>query len=78
MSVEATVLNIIEEHFKLPASSITRATAAKDVPNWDSLSNVTLLLKCEKFFDIRFDALDLVKIFNVGDFIDLIDHKQSS
>lgn len=76
MSVEESVLNIIEEHFQLTKNAVSRSTTAKDVPNWDSLSNINLLLKCEKIYEIKFNALDLVRIFNVGDFVDLIDKKR--
>ena len=78
MSVEPNVLSIIDEHFNLLTNSTSRQTTAKDIPSWDSLNNINLLLKCEKKFNLKFSALDLVKVFTVGDFIDLIDSKKSS
>ena len=77
MSVESNVLHVIENHFSLPQNSVTKKTKASDVPNWDSMSNITLILKCESHFDIKLNTLDLVKLFTVGDFVDLIIRKRA-
>ena len=51
---------------------LTDATTAADVPGWDSLSHVTLMLRVQSEFDISLPMKDIVHIRNVGDMVDLI------
>jgi len=53
------------------------STSAKDVPGWDSLKNVRLIVQIEKAFKIRFGTGEVVGLNNVGDLLALIDKKLS-
>jgi len=54
---------------------ITRDTSAKDIENWDSLTHVTLIVKAEKEFGMRFTSAQVAGLQNVGELIDLIEQK---
>lgn len=54
---------------------IGRQTTAADVDDWDSLMHVTLMLEVEKAFGLRFSSVEVADLKNVGELIDLIDHK---
>ena len=51
---------------------LTPSTSAADVPEWDSLSHIGLILAVEKQFDIRFRMGELEATKNVGEFADVI------
>jgi acyl carrier protein len=42
-------------------------TTAKDVPEWDSLSHIELVIALEKYFKIKFNFNELQKFKNVGE-----------
>lgn len=56
---------------------VTEQTEAAEVDGWDSLANVRLFIELEGVFDIRFSALDIENLKNVGDIIKLIEAKKA-
>jgi acyl carrier protein len=48
---------------------------AKDVPGWDSLRNIRLMLTVEKAYGIRLTAAEIGKLQNVGDLARLVQSK---
>ena len=58
-----------------PAITLTRETVAGDVPEWDSLNHVMLVVGVEKRFKIRFAAGEVHSFRNVGDMCDAIAKK---
>jgi acyl carrier protein len=55
--------------------TISRNTSAKDIENWDSLSHVSLIVRVEKEFGVRFSSSEVAELQSVGELIDLIDKK---
>jgi acyl carrier protein len=51
---------------------LTPELSAKDVPEWDSLTHISLLLAVEKTFGIHFRVGEVEGTKNVGEFADLI------
>ena len=51
---------------------LTPALSAKDVPEWDSLMHISLLVAVEKAFSVRFRVGEVETARNVGEFADLI------
>ena len=47
-------------------------TTAKDIPEWDSLSHVRLVLTVQQKFGIKFSAAQTSNLKNVGEFVSLI------
>jgi acyl carrier protein len=54
---------------------LRRELTARDVPGWDSLFNVTLIVAVEQHYKIRVFLGELDKLRSVGDLIDLIERK---
>ena len=57
--------------------TISRATSAKDIANWDSVMHVSLIISVEKAFGIRFSSSEVAGLKDVGELVDLIDAKCS-
>ena len=50
-------------------------TMAPEVPGWDSLNHVNIILAVEKFFSVRFKSYEVLRLKNVGDLQKLLDIK---
>ncbi len=51
---------------------LTPELSAKDVPEWDSITHVSLIIATEEAFGIRFRVGEVEATKNVGDLADLI------
>ena len=69
--VLAKLQTIFDTLFLEPVA-LTAATTAKDVPEWDSLVHISLLVTVEKTFSVRFRVGEVELTRNVGEFADLI------
>ena len=69
--VIAKLQTIFDDLFLEPVQ-LTPKLSAKDVPEWDSLTHISLLLAVEKAFAIRFRVGEVENAHNVGEFADLI------
>ena len=67
----ARLQNVFDDVF-LDPPSLHPALTAKEVPEWDSLLHISLLLAVEKEFSIRFRVGEVEATKNVGEFADLI------
>lgn len=50
----------------------TPELTAADVPGWDSLAHVRLMLSIERAFHIKFSAAEIASFKNVGDLANVI------
>lgn len=57
--------------------TVTRETTAADIPEWDSLMHVTLIVNVERAFGLRFKSSEVGGLHNVGDLVDLIAAKEA-
>ena len=51
---------------------LTPEISAKDVPEWDSLLHISLMVAVEKEFGVRFRVGEVETTANVGEFANLI------
>lgn len=65
-------LQTIFDDLLLDPTALTPATTAKEVPEWDSLMHITILVAVEKAFAVRFRVGEVEATRNVGEFADLI------
>jgi acyl carrier protein len=54
---------------------LRRETTAEEVPSWDSLAHVRLMVAVESEFGVRFDTDELSSLPNVGTLVDLVARK---
>ena len=58
--------------------ALSPETTASDVPGWDSLKHVKIILSVEDKFAIRLSAREIDGLRNIGDFMALIAAKTGS
>ena len=69
--------NIFIQVFKNEKLNINYHSKAEDIKEWDSFSNIELILNIENKFDIHFDLKELISLDNVGKLAEYILDKQS-
>ena len=55
--------------------NLTAATTAKDIDEWDSLSNIHLVIEIERKFKLRFTTSEIQGWKNVGELVANIEKK---
>jgi acyl carrier protein len=65
-------LQTIFDNVFLEPVVLTPALSAKAVPEWDSLTHISLMVTVEKTFSVRFRVGEVEATRNVGEFADLI------
>jgi acyl carrier protein len=66
--IQENLGEIVEE----PDLELTEASDADEVPDWDSVNHVKLILCLEGVFDIRFNPDEISSMTNVGDLVDMV------
>ncbi len=55
------------EVFALPESSIVDSLALNDIPTWDSLAHMMLIVRLEDAYQIQFTGDEIADLKSVGD-----------
>jgi acyl carrier protein len=63
---------VFQEVFADDDLDIHAKMTAADVPEWDSMSHVRLMLTVERAFSTRFAAAEIADLRNVGDLVSAI------
>ncbi|WP_119421324.1 acyl carrier protein [Desertibaculum subflavum] len=62
----ATIAPVIREVLDRPDLEITPSLTARDVPEWDSLANITIIIEVERAFAIKFTSDELAAFADTG------------
>jgi len=66
---------VILKELELKEFNIQDETIASQVPGWDSLNHINIILAIEKEYGIKFKGLEILKAKNIGDLQKLVDSK---
>jgi acyl carrier protein len=66
---------VILSILKLETWEICDETTAAQIPGWDSLMHVNVIIAIEKHFDVRFRSIEVLKLKTIGDLQRLVDSK---
>ena len=66
---------IFRDVFDNDALVVSDSMTAADVPTWDSLSNINMIIAVEKAFGVKFSIKDVRNLKNVGELLELIKRK---
>jgi acyl carrier protein len=69
--------DIFRDVFDDPRLVINPQLTADDVDGWDSLYHIRLMLNVQEAFKIKFSALEIGQLKNVGDLASLIERKST-
>ena len=69
---------ILREVLDDPALVLTAATSAADIPGWDSMAHIALVVEVECRFGIQFQAAEIEALRQVGDLVALIEAKRAA
>ena len=75
--ISTRLKNVLLKELKLADFDFKDETFAWEVPGWDSLNHINVILAVEKEYGVRFRNLDILKLKCVGDLQKLIDSKTS-
>ena len=78
MNPLATIQEILRDVFLDDELEITNETTAGEVDGWDSLSHVTVILKTEQAFGVRFRLSEVAELENVGQLVALVERELSN
>ncbi len=71
--MEEKLKEIFVSTFNVDGSVFNEELAVGDIPQWDSLGQVNLLMAVEEGFGIAFNAVDAIEVETLGDLIDLVE-----
>jgi acyl carrier protein len=74
-STLARLNEVFQSVFDEDDLEVSSETKADDVEGWDSLMHVTLMIRVEKTFGVKFTSAQVASLENVGQLIELIDGK---
>jgi acyl carrier protein len=68
----AKLTEVYHEIFDDDEIELTPETTAEDIEEWDSLSNVQLLIAIEQEFGVKFSTGEIANLRNVGELVMVI------
>ena len=71
-AIEPKLKRIVIETLKISEVAYSEELTAGDIPEWDSIGHVNLLMAVEREFEIAFDVTDAIDIESVGDLQDMV------
>jgi acyl carrier protein len=69
------LISVILKELHLDEYEIKDDTQANQIPGWDSLNHINVILAIEKEYSVRFKRLEVLKCKNIGDLQKLCDSK---
>ncbi len=69
---------VILKELQLDDFDFKDETTADQVPGWDSLNHINVILAIEKSYNVRFKGIEILKVKNLGELQQLIDSKIST
>jgi len=69
---------VVIQELKIEPETYSEDLGAGDIPEWDSLAHMNLIMAIEREFQVTFDIADAVDLETVGDFQDALKRYQTS
>ena len=72
------VTEIMREYFDDEDIQLTPETTADDIPAWDSMNHVNIIVAIEQRMKIKFKTSEIESLHNVGDLVSVIESKTAA
>jgi acyl carrier protein len=69
------VTDIFRSVLQDPGIELTPETTSDDLPGWDSMNHIALVVEAECRFDIQFQTAEIEVLASVGDLVRMIQGK---
>ena len=70
--VLSRLAELVGDLLELDNLKLSMTTTAENVPGWDSLAHVRIVLAAEQTFGVRFTTAEIASLKSVGDLVKLI------
>ena len=67
--------NIFQDVFDDDSLVVNPQTSAKEIPDWDSVNHIRLIVSIESEFRVRFAVNEIEELKDVGDLVKLLQTK---
>jgi acyl carrier protein len=68
---------IIREVFEIEAEKIDENWTSDDIPDWDSVGHLNLIMEVEKEFNIKIEIEEMFEIEKLGDITRILQKKNA-
>ena len=75
MDVMQRITEIIHDFFDDDTIVVSEGLSAVDVPDWDSLNHIRLMVTIENEFGIRLETQEITNLPNIGALVNIIKSK---
>ena len=75
--ISTELKQVILKQLDLDDFDLQDETIAPEVPGWDSLNHMNIILAVEEHFHVKFKSYELIRLKNVGELQKLVDAKLS-
>jgi acyl carrier protein len=72
-----TLHQLFEEVLRQPMPVFTKTTAFADLPGWDSVAHLALLLTVERHFNTSFTSAQMVSMKTIGEMVEALGGEQA-
>ncbi|MBV9179751.1 MAG: acyl carrier protein [Acidobacteria bacterium] len=76
MNPVSEIRRIISENLRVPASTIQPDSKASELPNWDSLNHLTIVMQIEQTFGMHFDLEEIGELNSVDKIVKAVEKRQ--
>ena len=73
LEIKTRLNRVFRDVFENEAIEIFDEMTAKDIPEWDSLMHIILVVTLEKEFAVRLNAAQVGQLKNVGEMLDFLE-----
>lgn len=71
----AKIRDVLSDVVDDPSLKLSESMTADDVPDWDSINHVKLLIGLESDLGFRFETQEVSGLKNVGELVDVVQKK---
>lgn len=71
------IVEVMRDLFDEYEGPISRETSASDIPQWDSLAHVQLIVMVEQEAGVRFSTAEIESFRSLGDLVDTVERKKA-
>ena len=75
--VLAEITDIFRDLLRDPTLELSAGSSPDDVPGWDSMTHIALVVEAECRFGVQFHTAEIEQLRNVGDLVRHIEMKQT-